>query len=109
MTVSKVTLGLALGLVLILTCGVARPAMAGPVTWADPSPLTTPVIPTGEALPDDHLLEVEGEWWRLIIPVIVGGGTFLYSYFLTDANALEAAKHAVFAAVLACLPGAYSP
>ncbi len=109
MKVSRVTLGLVLGLVLTLTCGVARPAMAGAATSEGPTPLAAPVIPTGEALPDEHLLEIEGEWWRLIIPIIVGGGTFLYSYFLTDANALEAGKHAVFAAVLACLPGAYAP
>ncbi|MFO8034209.1 MAG: hypothetical protein R6U88_03455 [Candidatus Bipolaricaulota bacterium] len=73
---------------------------------ADSAQATAPVVPVGEELLDEELLEAEGEFWWVIAElgrrVIVGGIAGASAYFFTDADALTAAQIGVVAMIASC-------
>ncbi len=79
--------------------GVLMAAPAGPAHGS------APIVPVGEELGPDELLDVDGAFWGLILGrLAIGGITWALSYFFTDADAVTAANLAVGAMVISCLP-----
>lgn len=59
------------------------------------------VLPVGTELPDEELLEVEGEWfWFLVATLFVGALTGWLAYHYGGADALEAAIWGVGAMII---------
>ncbi len=103
----RATLAVSLAAMLVfLAPGMVRAVEAQPASDSPDCEQQT-VLPDGEELSQQQLLEAEGEFFWVVVElgrrVAVGIITGASAYFFTDADALQAAQLGLVAMIVSCI------
>lgn len=105
MTLSRV-MALCLAVMIVLSSPVLVQAATAGLTHLNAVPSAAPMLPDGQPLSPEELLEADGEFWwwlfdlgrRMVIGAIAGAS----AYFLGDADVWAAARLGLVAAIASC-------